>query len=156
MTARVWTPITNSPRRSASCSRDLLKQRIARLDAPDSNFSLALGAAGLLLVSALGWLLIRDITRPLAKPGHDRPRHRAAARLDAPVTVEPRRDEIGELAEALRRMITAQHAEPRGARRKQRRDARGQRKTPGQDRPKRSAWPSKPTPPTAPSASSSR
>src|SRR5204863_9942099 len=64
-------------------------------------------AFGLLLVSALGWLLIRDITRPLGELATTA-RAIEGGELDAPVTVEARRDEIGELAEALRCMNVAQ------------------------------------------------
>jgi len=85
---------------------DLLNERIARLNRR-INHSLALGAAGLLLVSALGWVLIRDIARPLGALATTA-RAIEGGELDAPVTVEPRRDEIGELAEALRCMIRAQ------------------------------------------------
>jgi signal transduction histidine kinase/CheY-like chemotaxis protein len=85
---------------------DLLSERIARLN-HRINLSLALGAAGLLLVSALGWVLIRDITRPLGELATTA-RAIEGGELDAPVTVEVRRDEIGELAEALRCMNTAQ------------------------------------------------
>ncbi len=85
---------------------DLLQQRITRLQRR-IMLSLALGAAGLLLVSALGWALIRDITRPLGELATTA-RAIEGGELDAPVTVEPRRDEIGELAEALRCMNAAQ------------------------------------------------
>ena len=71
------------------------------------NVSLALGALGLLLVSALGWSLIRDITRPLGELATTA-QAIESGELDAPVTVKDRRDEIGRLADALRRMITAQ------------------------------------------------
>ncbi len=85
---------------------DLLNQRIARLNRR-VNISLALGAGGLLLVSALGWFLIRDIARPLGALATTA-RAIEGGELDAPVTVERRADEIGELAEALRCMNAAQ------------------------------------------------
>ncbi len=85
---------------------DLLTERIARLNRR-INISLALGALGLLLVSALGWTLFRDITRPLGELATTA-RAIEGGELDAPVTVEPRRDEIGGLAEALRCMNAAQ------------------------------------------------
>jgi signal transduction histidine kinase/DNA-binding response OmpR family regulator/HPt (histidine-containing phosphotransfer) domain-containing protein len=86
--------------------QDLLKERIARLVRRIQVY-LGLSVAGLLLVSALGWLLIRDITRPLGALATTA-RSIGSGEMDAPVTVEPRRDEIGELADALRRMIAAQ------------------------------------------------
>jgi len=84
----------------------LLNERIDRLNRR-INVSLAVGALGLLLVSALGWMLIRDITRPLGELATTA-RAIEGGELDAPVTVESRRDEIGELAEALRCMNAAQ------------------------------------------------
>ncbi|MEI9896861.1 MAG: HAMP domain-containing protein [Chthoniobacter sp.] len=85
---------------------DLLHQRVDRLQ-QRINLSLAIGALGLVIVSALGWSLIRDITRPL---GELATTAQAIERgdFDASVTVRNRRDEIGRLALALRRMITAQ------------------------------------------------
>ena len=84
----------------------LLNQRIARL-VRHVNIALAISAIGLVLVSVLGWLLIRDITRPLGELAT------TAVAIekgdpDATVPVEPRRDEIGRLAMALRRMLAAQ------------------------------------------------
>ena len=86
--------------------QQLLERRIRELEGQVRNF-LGLGALGLLLVSVLGWYLIRDITRPLGELVTTA-RAIEGGELDAAVTVEPRRDEIGKLAEALRRMITAQ------------------------------------------------
>lgn len=85
---------------------NLLEGRIARLNRR-VNLSLALGALGLVLVSALGWMLIRDITNPLGQLA-ETARAIEGGELDAPVTVATRRDEIGELAEALRCMNSAQ------------------------------------------------
>ena len=85
---------------------DLLQARIDRLQ-QRINTSLALGALGLVLVSALGWSLIRDITRPLGELATTA-QAIESGELDATVTVKHRRDEIGQLADALRRMITAQ------------------------------------------------
>jgi signal transduction histidine kinase/DNA-binding response OmpR family regulator/HPt (histidine-containing phosphotransfer) domain-containing protein len=84
----------------------LLDQRIARL-VRNVNIALAISALGLAVVSLLGWLLIRDITRPL---GELATTAMAIERgdPDANVVVEPRRDEIGHLALALRRMLAAQ------------------------------------------------
>jgi len=86
--------------------QQLLERRIRELERQVRNF-LGLGALGLLLVSVLGWFLIRDITRPLGALATTA-QAIEGGELDAPVTVEPRRDEIGTLAEALRRMIAAQ------------------------------------------------
>ena len=86
--------------------QQLLEQRIGGLERKVRT-SLGLGALGLLLVSVLGWYLIRDITRPLGELATTA-QAIEGGELDAPVTVEPRRDEIGKLAEALRRMIAAQ------------------------------------------------
>jgi signal transduction histidine kinase/CheY-like chemotaxis protein/HPt (histidine-containing phosphotransfer) domain-containing protein len=86
--------------------QQLLEQRIRELERQVRNF-LGLGALGLLLVSVLGWYLIRDITRSLGALATTA-QAIEGGELDAPVTVEPRRDEIGTLAEALRRMIAAQ------------------------------------------------
>ncbi|MEP6671301.1 MAG: response regulator [Chthoniobacter sp.] len=85
---------------------ELLDQRIDRLQRR-INLSLAIGALGLVIVSALGWSLIRDITRPLGELATTAEAIESGE-LDAPVTVKHRRDEIGRLADALRRMITAQ------------------------------------------------
>jgi signal transduction histidine kinase/CheY-like chemotaxis protein len=85
---------------------DLLQARIDRLQRR-INLSLALGAFGLVLVSALGWSLIRDITRPLGELSTTA-QAIETGELDARVTVKDRRDEIGRLADALRRMIAAQ------------------------------------------------
>lgn len=86
--------------------QQLLEHRIGVLERKVRN-SLGLGALGLVLVSVLGWFLIRDITRPLGALATTA-QAIEGGELDAPVTVEPRRDEIGRLAEALRRMIAAQ------------------------------------------------
>ena len=86
---------------------DLLNQRIGRLQRRIA-ISLVVAFLGLVIVSALGGLLIRDITRPLGELATTA-RAIESGQLDAPVTVGDRRDEIGRLADALRRMITAQH-----------------------------------------------
>jgi signal transduction histidine kinase/DNA-binding response OmpR family regulator/HPt (histidine-containing phosphotransfer) domain-containing protein len=85
---------------------DLLHLRIDRLQRR-VILSLVIGVFGLLIVSALGWSLIRDITRPLGELSSTA-QLIESGELDAPVTVRHRRDEIGRLADALRRMITAQ------------------------------------------------
>ena len=85
---------------------DLLHQRIDRLQRR-VILSLVIGLLGLLIVSALGWSLIRDITRPLGELSTTA-QAIENGELDAPVTVRHRRDEIGRLADALRRMILAQ------------------------------------------------
>jgi signal transduction histidine kinase/DNA-binding response OmpR family regulator len=85
---------------------ELLTLRINRLQ-HHINQSLIISAVGLLLVCALGWRLIRDITRPIGALA------RTATAIergdpDATVSVEPRRDEIGRLAQAWQRMLSAQ------------------------------------------------
>lgn len=85
---------------------DLINRRIGGLQRR-IIISLVVGALGLVIVSALGWSLIRDITRPLGELSTTA-RAIENGELDAPVTVRDRRDEIGKLADALRRMITAQ------------------------------------------------
>jgi signal transduction histidine kinase/DNA-binding response OmpR family regulator/HPt (histidine-containing phosphotransfer) domain-containing protein len=89
----------------------LLHERIERLQGR-VNRSLVLGALGLVLVSALGWSLIRDITSPLGELATTA-KAIESGDLDAPVTVRYRRDEIGRLADALRRMIIAQRQSQR-------------------------------------------
>jgi len=85
---------------------ELLNQRITRLE-HHVNVSLAIGALGLVVVSALGWLLIRDITRPLGELATTAGAIESGD-PEATVTVAQRRDEIGRLALALRRMLSAQ------------------------------------------------
>src|SRR5882672_6914236 len=69
--------------------------------------AIAIGAAGFVLVCLLAFALMRDITRPL---GELAATARAIADGDstAKVTLEPRGDEIGDLAEALQHMLSAQ------------------------------------------------
>lgn len=90
---------------------DLLHQRVERLQS-QVNRSLVLGALGLVIVSALGWALIRDITRPLGELATTA-RAIEGGDPDATVTVRYRRDEIGRLAVALRRMLIAQRLSQR-------------------------------------------
>ena len=105
MTARLQADYDLSAQVSVALT-DLLHERIERLQGRVKR-SLVLGALGLVLVSALGWSLIRDITRPLGELATTA-RAIESGELDAPVTVKYRRDEIGRLADALRRMIIAQ------------------------------------------------
>jgi signal transduction histidine kinase/DNA-binding response OmpR family regulator/HPt (histidine-containing phosphotransfer) domain-containing protein len=84
----------------------LLNQRIARL-VRHLNLALAISAVGLAVVSLLGWLLIRDITRPLSELATTAVAIESGD-PDATVVVDQRRDEIGRLALALRRMLAAQ------------------------------------------------
>ena len=107
MTPAVSNPTTRSGRcRSVRRWPGLLHQRIARLQRR-VNVSLAISVLGLVIVSALGSLIIRDITGPLGELATTA-RAIESGEFDATVTVERRRDEIGRLALALRRMLTAQ------------------------------------------------
>ena len=104
---------------------DLLRQRISELERR-MTMSLVIGALGLLVVSALGWFLIRDITVPLGALATTA-RSIEKGEFDAAVTVGERRDEIGNLAVALRRMIDTQRESREGVGEKQHRHSRSQR-----------------------------
>ena len=80
----------------------LLDLRIARL-LRGVHVTLALSALGLVLVSALGLYIMRDITRPLGRVVAVANRI-AAGDLAADTAFEPRRDELGALAGAFDRM----------------------------------------------------
>ena len=86
--------------------RELLHERVHMLRARIRT-SLLWSVCGLLAVSATGWWILRDITGPL---GQLRLTARAigGGNPDAPVDVPPRTDEIGELADAFRTMLTVE------------------------------------------------
>ena len=84
----------------------LLQQRIARLRGGVRD-ALLWSVFGLVAVSAVGWWIIRDITRPLGGLVATA-RAIGGGAKDATVRVPPRDDEIGELAVAFRGMLGAQ------------------------------------------------
>jgi methyl-accepting chemotaxis protein len=89
--------------RAAASLKELLANRIGKFHR-EMLRTLALAALGLLVVSVIGFLIMRDITRPLNRV-IALANQIAAGQFTAHTASEPRKDEIGVLARAFDRMV---------------------------------------------------